>query len=398
MGDLSGYSLAAVGYVRGLVNAGCEVEWIRVAWPPPGPGQRLEIANADCPLRRSARVGGGGSLTDLHALMRHTSTRVQAQTVIAHTTPDYWPAIFAAEPGRRHIGMTVWETDRPPAYWLPLLELAHTIVVPCRMNRDDFVRAGVRPPTHAVPHVRHHASRRFTQAEREATRRDLGIPTDHQVFYTITSWDPRKNMTAMLDAFTTAFDGEDAVTLLIKCGVEGHGPAPAFASVPTTKLLDAGFARARERGKRSLPNIRLLQASFDDCQIDLLHEIGDCYVSMSHAEGWGLGAFDAAAIGKPVIAPAWSAPLEYLAFRDDTWLGAIPVVMTGAPIFPPHQPSYFPSQRWAQPDVAAAARLLRAFADDSTPMREEARETRREICNRFAEPVITRQLCDVIDA
>ncbi len=398
MGDLSGYSLAAVGYVRGLVNAGYEVEWLRVSWPPPDPGSRIEVMGADFPLRNAARNGGGGSLSDMQALIGQSSKPVQAQTIIAHTQPDYWPAIFAGERGRQHIGMTVWETDKPPVYWLPLLDLADAIVVPCRMNRDDFVRAGIRPPVHVVPHIRKHASRQLTQAERDVARNELGLPAGHRVFYTIASWEPRKNMTALIEAFAAAFDGDDPVTLLIKCGVSGYGPGPAFASTPTQNLLGAAIARCVSARTRSLPRIQLLRASFDDCQIDLLHEIGDCYVSMSHAEGWGLGSFDAAAMGNPVIAPAWSAPLDYLAFRDDTWLGAVPVRMTAAPVYPPHLPTYFPSQRWSQPDVAAAAGLLRAFADDPAPMRAEAREIRREICNRFAEPVVMRQLCDLIDA
>ena len=32
-----------------------------------------------------------------------------------------------------------------------------------------------------------------------------------------------------------------------------------------------------------------------------LHARGDCFVSLCHSEGWGLGSFEAAALGNPVL-------------------------------------------------------------------------------------------------
>ena len=41
---------------------------------------------------------------------------------------------------------------------------------------------------------------------------------------------------------------------------------------------------------------------------DAIHAIGDCYVSLTHGEGWGMGAFDAATLGKPVLITGWGSP------------------------------------------------------------------------------------------
>ncbi len=62
----------------------------------------------------------------------------------------------------------------------------------------------------------------------------------------------------------------------------------------------------------------------------------------------GAGAFEAAAIGKPVIMTGWSAPLEYMLADNGNWPGAIPYSLVPASIFPVYLPSYFSSQRWAQ--------------------------------------------------
>ena len=54
--------------------------------------------------------------------------------------PESWPALF--RPGKRNVGVTVWETDRIPAHWRTLLDGADRIIVPCTQNRDVFAVPG----------------------------------------------------------------------------------------------------------------------------------------------------------------------------------------------------------------------------------------------------------------
>ena len=93
-------------------------------------------------------------------------------------------------------------------------------------------------------------------------------------------------------------------------------------------------------------------------------------------------------------------PLERQRYRlaeeGGQWPGAIPHRLASAPSFPPSQPRFFPSQRWAQPDLDAAAALMRRFLDDGGGMRAAARAIREDILNRFSEPVVTRQLLEAI--
>lgn len=396
MGDVSGYSLAAAAYVRGLVNAVVDVEWLHLSWPPPvGLGRPL-LYDAQMPLLQVAKVSRPGAFADLRALIEHTSRPVDHDATIVHATPDYWPGVFANEPDSCHIGMTVWETDRPPAYWLPLLNLAERIVVPCRMNRDDFVDAGVRVPVHAVPHMRHHAPSGGSPAELAATRASLGIEAGHCVFYSINSWDPRKAMPELIEAFVRAFDPEDKVILILKTEPVGHSRDAFLNTARTSDLANRAIEECCSRLGRRAPPIRLVVARLDGHAIDLIHHVGHCFVSLSHGEGWGLGAFEAAVIGNPVIMTGWSAPLEYMLADGGNWPGAIPYSLVPAPIFPTDAPSYFPSQLWAQADIDAAAALMRRFYLDGEEMRRFAQANRIEIANRFAEPVVTQELLAAI--
>jgi hypothetical protein len=136
--DHSGYGMAALAYVRALVNAGIPVRWVPLRYEgdqvrPLSPGEAPPLA---------LLATDDESLADLPALLAATSRPITCDTVVAHTVPEHWPALF--EPGRRNVGYTVWETDRAPAHWRTLLDRADRVLVPCAMNRDTFVAAGVR--------------------------------------------------------------------------------------------------------------------------------------------------------------------------------------------------------------------------------------------------------------
>ena len=49
-----------------------------------------------------------------------------------------------------------------------------------------------------------------------------------------------------------------------------------------------------------------------DGEMLALHERGDCFVSLARTEGWGLGTFDAARLGKPVVTTDYGGQLDFL--------------------------------------------------------------------------------------
>jgi glycosyltransferase involved in cell wall biosynthesis len=390
-GDLSGYGQAAIAYVRALVNAGVPVQWVPLDWLP----ERMAVGSWTLPDGRPRglleRCGTHGHLADLPVLVERTRAPVAHDVVIVHAPPEAWPRIF--ENGKRNIGVTVWETDRAPAHWLPLLRQADRVIVPCEFNRAAFVRSGLDRPIHVVPHIRRHTWREHTPADIARARAQLGIPHGHRVFYTINDWGPRKNMPALIRAFARAFAAQAPVSLLIKTAAIGHDGPPFYANVPTRELVLQAMRDATAEIGRPLPQIVLVDAELDGDGIDLIHAISDVYVSLTHAEGWGLGAFEAATLGKPVLMTAWGGQCEFL---GADWPGAIPCALEPVPLWPPHQPSYFPSQCWAAPDADAAVALMRAAADDGAPGQEAAYAIRERIVRDYAEPVVVDALIEAI--
>jgi hypothetical protein len=127
--------------------------------------------------------------------------------------------------------------------------------------------------------------------------------------------------------------------------------------------------------------------------MDAIHTIGDCYVSLTHGEGWGMGAFDAATLGKPVLMTGWGGQLDYL---GEDYPGLIRYRMTPVSGWLPHA-SYQPNQRWATPDIGHASELMRAAVARDSGLLAAAARVRETLINRYAEPVVVRQLLAAID-
>ena len=60
------------------------------------------------------------------------------------------------------------------------------------------------------------------------------------------------------------------------------------------------------------PDIVLLDGNVPPHHVKAMMELCDCYASLHRSEGFGLGMAEAMALGKPVVATAWSANLEFM--------------------------------------------------------------------------------------
>jgi len=388
--EATGYGAAAIAYIRALLNAGIQVQWVRLRRTWDATPQPLPDTDESVFFRAAA---GDVGLADLAQILRHTSAPIGHDTVLCHCPPEYWPHLF--ERGKRNVGYTVWEADRPPPHWPPIFDRADRILVPCRLNCDAFVATGTRAPVRIVPHIRRHVWNTFTPDERCAARTRFGIPENHFIFYSIGDWYPRKALGLLLETYARAFTAADPVTLLLKTSEFGYGTPPLYPREATSELARMTIERCAMALGHGLPNLCLLPLDdLSGCEIDLLHELGDCYVSLAHGEGWALGAFDAATRGTPVVMTGWGGQLDYL---GPSWSGAIPYGLGSVPIWPPERPSYFSSQRWAHPDTDAAGEMLRAVYRDGAAARENAMALAAGIAHRYAEPVIAALLLHAID-
>ena len=358
----SGYDHAARAYLRGLLRAGVPVTWHPLVAGPQG-----------------YRPFGGETSGDglLDAALRRD---VAYETVLLHTTPEHYPVWRRREPGKRLVGYTTWETTKLQTHWIPLLNELDLVLVPSRWNARVFRRSGVTTPIRVVPHV-------YEPPPPEVAPLP-GIGAGVMVFYTIGPWTFRKAPWRTLEAYWRAFLPEDPSLLVIKA----DGPDWTQASqgalwrLAGRRLFTSRRAlRTLERKKPSSPPVWLIDRSVPDAMIQSLHARGDCYVSLSSAEGWGLGAFDAAGRGRPVIMTGFGGQLDYLTasdaylvdYRLEEPVGVGRLAMPGS---------------WAIPDVSHASRLMRRVFEDREASRLRGMRLGRHVVEHFREPLVIEQL------
>jgi glycosyltransferase involved in cell wall biosynthesis len=258
-----------------------------------------------------------------------------------------------------------------------------------------FLEAGITRPVAVVPHIRRHGWTAGSSADGVALRDQLGIPRDHFLFYSINVWDPRKALADLVTAFARAFCGDDKVSLLLKTSTAMHPLAleRAWAGGIAERVSALQDAIVGETGKAPA-HIRVIAA--DDVAgrvIDALHATGDCYVSLTHGEGWGMGAFDAAACGKPLLITPYGGPTDYLPHDYPGFIDYKMVRVSGWTPDASHQPP----QRWAQADLVDAERKLRRMVVRHSEFMEPAAVAAEHILNRYAEPVVARELIAAVD-
>src|SRR5207248_10322223 len=85
--------------------------------------------------------------------------------------------------------------------------------------------------------------------------------------------------------------------------------------------------------------------------------MADCYVSLHRSEGFGLTIAEAMALGKPTIGTAYSGNLEFMT-AENSYLCPTRRCVVGPELDP-----YPADSHWSEPDIEAAAGLLRHVYD-----------------------------------
>lgn len=262
---------------------------------------------------------------------------------LLHINADHLPVVMkdlgrAWFRDRYNIGFWAWEMPEFPDQWLGSFELLDEIWVPSTYV-NQAVAAKSPVPVITIPHV---IDMDMESAQRYP-REHFGI--DPQAFVFISMFDThsvaqRKNPFGSIRAFQQAFAANDpAVQLVIK-----------------VNNADAASTRVLRDCIGDYQNILVLDQHFDRSQIDSLINCIDCYVSLHHAEGFGLGPAEAMAMGKVALLTDWSGNTEYM-----TTDNCVPIRFTLKTLGKDYGP-YEAHQHWAVADIGHAAQEMQDLA------------------------------------
>lgn len=243
---------------------------------------------------------------------------------------------------RYSIGLWWWEVNRFPERWFGAFRHLDEVWVGSHHVAEAI--AAVAP----VPVVRIPVP---VTAPTPAPlgRGELGLPDDYLFLFTFDyeSVFERKNPLAAVEAFTRAFEPGAGAALALKCINHEHHPEEH------RRLLEAAAAR---------DDVIVLDRYMERAEKDAVTAACDAYVSLHRSEGFGFTLAEAMALGKPVVATAYSGNLDYMTAAN-SYLVDYELVDVGEGAEP-----YPADAQWAEPDLDHAASLMRHVFED----REEA--------------------------
>ena len=258
---------------------------------------------------------------------------------------------------RSSAGLWFWEGSRLPRELRPALDLVDEIWV-----ASDFVGQALAAETSKS--IVTFPLPVLVPEPPALTRADLGLPEDAFVFlfvFDFFSTVERKNPLGLIDAFTRAFPQPGRAVLYLK-SINGDR-----ASAELRRVQDA---------VRGRPDIVLSDGYVEGERLTALTARCDCYVSLHRSEGFGLTIAEAMAFGKPAIATAYSGNL---AFMDAQSSYLVPYTLTALE----HSVGPYPvGTVWAEPDLDAAANLLREVFDDPEGARARGEAGRAAVAER----------------
>ncbi len=331
--DASGYGHAARAYIHALHNAGVNLSIVDLANHP-----------------RQVRDELVESLI---------GRKVSADFHLFHGIPNQWARLAFSLPNA--IGMTVWETDSMPTQWQNILSHVLEVWLPCEFNVSTF-KNSLDTSIFKLPHPLLPVNCNGGSPE---PNQFLGITEQDFVFYSIFEWQDRKSPQGLIEAYLRAFSGESDTVLIIKANPGAKEPANHVVENARSQL-------------KSKARIEVRCEAWNDGQIKALHERGDCYVSLHRGEGWCYPLFEAASQGTPVIATAYSGPLDYLNPQEHCL-----IQFSVGPVRQPYQ-FYHPRMRWAEPDINQAVQYMRWVYENQESAKERAATAAERIRNDYS--------------
>jgi hypothetical protein len=147
-------------------------------------------------------------------------------------------------------------------------------------------------------------------------------------------------------------------------------------------------------GRRRVPAIQLISKHVPAEEIDALHARGNCFLSLTRSEGWGLCIADAITFGNPALVTGWGGHLDYL--REDYPLlvdyDLVPTTCDPADDWFEARPGY----RWARARHEHAVELLRWVAEHPDEAVAATAPVGERLARECAPEVIGRRLLDVL--
>ncbi len=249
---------------------------------------------------------------------------------------------------RYNIAFWQWELSKFPESMRSALELVDEIWASSSFTAEA-VRAATDKPVFHMPMVVS-----LNTPTLKWTRADFALSENDFIFLTVLDGNSslkRKNPMAVVRAFASAFPQDKDVSLVIKA-------MNVSESLPHWRSIVEWAARDKR--------IHLIVDTYSKDKLIGLQSVCDSFVSLHRAEGFGRNIAEAMLLGKPVIVSDYSGNQDFT--TEET------AFMVPGSIVPLAEDDYTfaEGQVWFEPDVGAAASMLKVCREDIDLRRRKA--------------------------
>lgn len=324
----SGYATAAKGYVAEYVTKGVPVCWHTLRFD----SSKLDTTNYVNALAESA-------------MNRHLPGKDQ---ITLHSTPDLWPEFirkYECSKYKRVVGYCAWESSKLPPKWVDCINMLPEVWVPSTYNKVVYESCGVKSKVEVVPHVwfdqKLLAKNKINITDCFGTE----LSKTKYTFYSIGELTARKSIEELVKVFDKLNDKYPNTQLLLKVHYKDYTLNNINYIVNKLSVLTDKIGKS----------IHLLLMNLNEREMLSLHSFGDCYVSLTKSEGFGLTIFEAFHLKKDVIATGYGGHIDFLG-KDHTGLVNYKIgSIQGMETF---SANYTSDQEWAYPDLEHTYALM----------------------------------------
>lgn len=178
-------------------------------------------------------------------------------------------------------------------------------------------------------------------------------------FYYIADINDRKNIESVIRCFHSEFKPHEPVSLVLKVKKFGINSQDLYRHVQE-------LCNSIKKTLRIYPKIEdyhqeiIISDDMSPEEINILHQSCDCFVNVTHGEGWSIPSFDAMCFGKTPICSNEGGPKEYITNQDSGTL------INGISSVCEHSDAAFPNiftgrESWFTPDEEEIKLAMRFY-------------------------------------
>jgi glycosyltransferase involved in cell wall biosynthesis len=270
------------------------------------------------------------------------------------------------------IGSWFWELGFLPEDMVSNIDLVDEVWAPSGFVRD-MLRGHGKAEVSVMPCVVEPV------ADVGFAHRDFGMaegPCTYLFHFDAHSTFARKNPFAIIDAYRQAFGSS-------------HRRRDVQLVMKVLNLSRCAEGAAVLRHEIDSVEGHLIEDEMTPGEVAALIDLSDVYVSLHRAEGFGLGIAEAMYFEKPVIATAFSGPVDFVNPANSCMVGYRERTISKGDLYlnPGMHMLYEDGRSWAEPDVAQAAQWMRLLARRPEMRRrigEQAGRTIRQMYSTLA--------------